>query len=103
VLVVGISVPWWGGLKGGVLRGRFRVPTPLNEAEKENAMNFKEETALRMLEIAATLASACANSGVKYKTKSYKGNTLPKIEEAFADCLDEVRVHFEDLSAGNQG
>jgi hypothetical protein len=65
-------------------------------------MNMKDETALKILEIAAQLAAATANGGAQYKTASRERSAAPNIEGAFADCLDAVRVHFEDLTAGQK-
>lgn len=60
---------------------------------------MKQEAAVELLKVAATLATAAMNSKTA-TTGTASSMTLRSAEAVFEDCVKAVTAHFLDLSPG---
>jgi len=61
---------------------------------------MKEETAIRLMEIAADLVQATARSGVSLvPAQKTTGTTAKRLPAVYSEYLEEVKKHYDNLTS----
>lgn len=60
---------------------------------------MKQDIAVDLLKIAATLAAAAISAK---RATATSAAAAPTVETVFEDCLKSVEAHFADLTSGNK-